>query len=169
MTPSHSSTRIVELELNHISSLPPADGGRDAWKFLIASFIVEAVLWGMQTRTAQPSHSKSSQYLTRVSPSIWRFSRLLPTSTRVSRRPQCRRDWYCVHQHLLPRSTICHASGQEMATMAETFCCRRMGCMRSLATDSLIRKLGASSDRHPGISLRLWIHHFILPGLEHAQ
>ncbi|RMJ08469.1 hypothetical protein CDV36_011916 [Fusarium kuroshium] len=44
MTPPSLST--LELDSNHVSSLPPADGGRDAWKFLIASFIVEAVLWG---------------------------------------------------------------------------------------------------------------------------
>jgi hypothetical protein len=27
-------------------SLPPADGGKDAWLFLAACFIVEALVWG---------------------------------------------------------------------------------------------------------------------------
>lgn len=27
-------------------SLPPADGGKDAWLFLAASFVVEALVWG---------------------------------------------------------------------------------------------------------------------------
>lgn len=31
---------------NLIQTLPPSDKGAEAWKFLFASFIVEAVLWG---------------------------------------------------------------------------------------------------------------------------
>lgn len=27
--------------------LPPTDNGREAWKYLIACFVVEALLWGM--------------------------------------------------------------------------------------------------------------------------
>jgi hypothetical protein len=27
-------------------SLPPADGGKDAWFFLAACFVVEALVWG---------------------------------------------------------------------------------------------------------------------------
>lgn len=27
--------------------LPPVDGGPGAWKYLFASFVIEAVLWGM--------------------------------------------------------------------------------------------------------------------------
>ena len=30
----------------HEFSLPPADGGRDAWLFLAACFVVEALVWG---------------------------------------------------------------------------------------------------------------------------
>ncbi|RMZ71552.1 MFS monocarboxylate transporter [Pyrenophora seminiperda CCB06] len=31
---------------NHSISLPPVDGGKDAWLFLAASFVVEALVWG---------------------------------------------------------------------------------------------------------------------------
>ncbi|KAI5461957.1 monocarboxylate transporter [Mariannaea sp. PMI_226] len=30
----------------HIQTLPPVDGGSEAWKFLFASFLIEASLWG---------------------------------------------------------------------------------------------------------------------------
>jgi hypothetical protein len=56
-------------------SLPPADGGKDAWLFLFASFLLEALVWG-----------KSLPYLVsiiklliafRVPILLWRFSILL--------------------------------------------------------------------------------------------
>jgi hypothetical protein len=31
---------------NHEFSLPPADGGKAAWLFLAAKFVVEALVWG---------------------------------------------------------------------------------------------------------------------------
>lgn len=30
-----------------ISSLPPVDGGKDAWLFLAACFAIEALVWGV--------------------------------------------------------------------------------------------------------------------------
>jgi hypothetical protein len=33
-------------ETNARSSLPPTDGGKDAWLFLFASFMLEALIWG---------------------------------------------------------------------------------------------------------------------------
>jgi hypothetical protein len=33
--------------LHHQYSLPPVDKGRDAWLFLVAAFIMEALVWGM--------------------------------------------------------------------------------------------------------------------------
>jgi len=36
---------------NPESNLPPVDGGKEAWLFLAASFVVEALVWGMY-----PSH-----------------------------------------------------------------------------------------------------------------
>jgi len=49
-----STAESSELELadrgegaqQHVS-LPPVDGGKDAWLFLAASFVVEALVWGM--------------------------------------------------------------------------------------------------------------------------
>jgi hypothetical protein len=34
-------------EGRHEFQLPPADGGKDAWLFLAACFIIEALVWGM--------------------------------------------------------------------------------------------------------------------------
>jgi hypothetical protein len=31
---------------NEFSSLPPVDGGKDAWLFLAAAYMVEAFTWG---------------------------------------------------------------------------------------------------------------------------
>jgi hypothetical protein len=53
-----STTASSEFELadrgdenapEHHFSLPPVDGGKDAWLFLAAAFIVEALVWGMCT------------------------------------------------------------------------------------------------------------------------
>lgn len=31
----------------HGIQLPPMDGGKDAWLFLAACFVIEALIWGM--------------------------------------------------------------------------------------------------------------------------
>jgi hypothetical protein len=36
-------------EANASSALPPTDGGKDAWLFLFASFMLEALIWGRPT------------------------------------------------------------------------------------------------------------------------
>jgi len=46
---AHEEGPSSDLELtvtNEFSSLPPVDGGKDAWLFLAASFMVEALIWG---------------------------------------------------------------------------------------------------------------------------
>jgi hypothetical protein len=43
------SSQAEDLDLtstHEFSSLPPVDGGKDAWFFLAASFMVEALTWG---------------------------------------------------------------------------------------------------------------------------
>ena len=37
-------------------TLPPADHGKQAWTFLLAAFVIEALLWGRLT----PSHFSTS-------------------------------------------------------------------------------------------------------------
>lgn len=32
---------------NVISALPPVDGGKDAWLFLVAAFMIETLVWGL--------------------------------------------------------------------------------------------------------------------------
>lgn len=36
-------------------SLPPVDGGKDAWTFLAAAFMVETLVWGM-SKLKSPTH-----------------------------------------------------------------------------------------------------------------
>ena len=40
------STTFDRIDENAEFSLPPADGGSDAWKFLASTFIFEALTWG---------------------------------------------------------------------------------------------------------------------------
>jgi hypothetical protein len=45
--PEIESNRNESLDqVNAPSSLPPTDGGKDAWLFLFASFMLEALIWG---------------------------------------------------------------------------------------------------------------------------
>ena len=41
------STGRNERQDNGVQSLPPADGGKDAWLFLMSVFLFEAVIWGL--------------------------------------------------------------------------------------------------------------------------
>ena len=41
----HNDTLHVE-PFSAVPSLPPADGGRAAWLFLLGSFVTEMLLWG---------------------------------------------------------------------------------------------------------------------------
>lgn len=46
-TDHEAGRREVEGAGRHEFSLPQADGGKDAWLFLAAGFVVEALVWGM--------------------------------------------------------------------------------------------------------------------------
>lgn len=38
----------LEQQVSHIEfSLPPTDGGKDAWLMLAGGFVVEALVWGI--------------------------------------------------------------------------------------------------------------------------
>jgi hypothetical protein len=46
---NNSTDRIEPGELVHSHEgrqLPPVDGGKDAWMFLVAGFIIEGLTWG---------------------------------------------------------------------------------------------------------------------------
>lgn len=45
--PDERNSHQEELGENLIPMLPPVDKGTEAWKFLLGSFMIEAVLWGM--------------------------------------------------------------------------------------------------------------------------
>lgn len=42
--PTRSS--LLADELHNELQLPPVDGGKDAWLFLAAGFVMEALVWG---------------------------------------------------------------------------------------------------------------------------
>lgn len=44
--PDAEDVSYVSGEANWASSLPPTDTGKDAWLFLFASFMLEALIWG---------------------------------------------------------------------------------------------------------------------------
>jgi len=44
---------------HHEFSLPPADGGKQAWLFLAAGFVVEALVWGQCNVFCSVQHPKS--------------------------------------------------------------------------------------------------------------
>ncbi len=43
---THSTQHLEGQPGRHEFSLPPADGGKGAWLFLAAGFVVEALVWG---------------------------------------------------------------------------------------------------------------------------
>lgn len=51
------------------SSLPPVDEGKDAWLFLAACFVVEALVWGENPDNHFLCHISRSTHSSKVSPS----------------------------------------------------------------------------------------------------
>ena len=51
------------------SSLPAVDGGRDAWLFLAACFVVEALVWGKNPDKPFLVSQQNSTHTSKVSPS----------------------------------------------------------------------------------------------------
>jgi hypothetical protein len=45
-SPEHHAEDGNEHEME-MASLPPVDGGKDAWLFLAACFMIEGLVWGM--------------------------------------------------------------------------------------------------------------------------
>ena len=45
-TPASSEFELGDQGDHSPQQLPPVDGGKDAWLFLAASFVVEALVWG---------------------------------------------------------------------------------------------------------------------------
>lgn len=65
-SPPHASDLVLDIELenfyqNHEGggenefSLPPVDGGKDAWLFLAAAFMIELLVWGMDLDSSASS------------------------------------------------------------------------------------------------------------------
>ena len=64
-----------------IQTLPPVDRGAAAWKCLIASSVIEGVLWGMSTPI--PLKVPSLTERNRLSLDVWCLSGLLLAPARV--------------------------------------------------------------------------------------
>jgi hypothetical protein len=45
----YESRAPASLEAGNGFSLSPTDGGKDAWLFLLAAFVLEALVWGIYT------------------------------------------------------------------------------------------------------------------------
>jgi hypothetical protein len=45
-TPASSEFELEDRGEHTPQQLPPVDGGKDAWLFLAASFVIEALVWG---------------------------------------------------------------------------------------------------------------------------
>lgn len=53
INPRLNQTRTTEPEF----SLPPVDGGRDAWFFLFSAFVLEILVWGTASTAFAPSRT----------------------------------------------------------------------------------------------------------------
>jgi hypothetical protein len=53
INPTHDANSATEVEF----SLPPVDGGKDAWLFLLSAFVLEVLVWG----NTPPSHTSSTR------------------------------------------------------------------------------------------------------------
>lgn len=61
VTPASSEFELEDRGDHCPQQLPPVDGGKDAWLFLAASFVVEALVWGKSLHDvdvrAAPAHA----------------------------------------------------------------------------------------------------------------
>ena len=58
-------------------SLPPVDGGRDAWLFLAAAFMVETLVWGANPSLQSNEDSIADSHDTRLPFRVWCLSGVL--------------------------------------------------------------------------------------------
>ena len=58
-------------------SLPPVDGGRDAWLFLAAAFMVETLVWGANPSLQSNEDSIANSHGTRLPFRVWCLSGVL--------------------------------------------------------------------------------------------
>jgi hypothetical protein len=73
----------VDLALSpsrHDLSLPPMDGGKDAWLFLAAGFMFEALVWGKHLSVVGRSIQRADKTLLRLPLCLWYFSSLCKRS-----------------------------------------------------------------------------------------
>jgi hypothetical protein len=68
---------IRSLEENNGFSLPPADGGKDAWLCLMSCFMLEALIWGKSTPSPRSPTPYPDYVLCRISGIIRNFSGVL--------------------------------------------------------------------------------------------
>lgn len=45
-----------------VHTMPPTDKGAAAWKFLLSSFVIEALLWGTKSSSQGPSRTSNADF-----------------------------------------------------------------------------------------------------------
>jgi hypothetical protein len=83
INPQHDTNNATELEF----SLPPVDGGKDAWLFLFSAFILEVLVWGTHFPPSPQTIPTHMTYTSQASPSHTAFSKNTTPRTRPSRGP----------------------------------------------------------------------------------
>ncbi len=98
---------IEDANEHEMASLPQVDGGKDAWLFLAACFLIEGLVWGVYI----PSPTKNAPSLTLPS-RLWLLLRRLPSLLQHPRAlrqlRQHRRGRHLRHGHHVPRHAARH-------------------------------------------------------------
>jgi hypothetical protein len=123
---------------SHIQVLPPVDRGPGAWKFLFASFLIEALLWGKESDdSVVPSFSRLT-LIARVPTQLWCLPRLLFASATIPRQPKHRRHRHVVHEHILLGGSLRDALCEEISALATPHGRRWFGLLRSIVASGLV-------------------------------
>lgn len=114
----------LEIALNpsrHEFSLPPVDGGKDAWLFLAAGFVFEALVWGSYTIISNLVKG-ATDTVNRLPLFLWCIPRLLQHNAAIRWQFE-----HCGHRHL------CHGTNvpsQSFYTRCLPAVCQ-MGALRA--------------------------------------
>lgn len=162
-TPEPQDTSVQEPARHEFSQLPPVDGGKDAWLFLAACFVVEALVWGtfsiiyhapLLGNISQKGQMLTVTLYTRLPLLLRRLPRLLQHPPALfflqqPRRYRHLRHGYHVHRHslnhvLFPAFSAVRAMGSHCWVASHVFRPRHVILLHNRH----------ALDRHPGNSLR---------------
>jgi hypothetical protein len=165
-SPQADAGQQIEAHENNVQSLPPPDGGRAAWRLLIAAFVFEACLWGtlpFNDRLIPPTNTSP-----RLSTVFRRLPKLLLSDSRVQRLTLHLHRWYRRQWHVVPGSAFHHPLHQTLLKVPQAYDLDRMANLFTWPCCRIVRTIARNIDIHPGCHVRDWIHHLLLPDLEHG-